>query len=205
MILRKLKLHKIKVGHGGTLDPLASGLVVVCVGKETKNQESHQGQNKEYEAELTLGATTPSYDKETPLENNKEYAYVTRDLIHHVITTSFAGTIMQVPPLYSAKSIDGTRAYELAREGSQKKLEPQQITIHSIDIISFNAPKLMLRVNCSKGTYIRSLAHDIGKELGCGAHLSGLRRTRSGEYHVGEAMKVSEFNDKISHLVKGKQ
>lgn len=201
-VLKRLNLNKIKVGHGGTLDPLATGLVVVCIGKETKNQESYQGQGKEYEAELTLGATTPSYDKETNEENIRDCSFVTRFMVETILKNQFTGEIMQVPPIYSAKSVDGTRAYELAREGKTIKLEANKITIKCIEIIEFTLPTLTLRVSCSKGTYIRSLANDIGQSLGCGAYLSGLRRTQSGEYHVRDAMKVSDFLVKIQHLAE---
>lgn len=201
---RRLKLKKIKVGHGGTLDPLATGLMLVCIGKETKNQVQYQCENKEYLAQITLGATTPSFDLETEINQKFDYGHITRSLIEKILVEKFTGQIQQVPPSYSAKFVDGVRAYEMAREGQTVELQPQSVTIHSITIVNYELPNITIEVSCSKGTYIRSLANDIGKELGCGAHLSGLIRTRSGNYFLKDAMKVSDFENNLLNLTQGK-
>jgi len=204
MLGKKLGLKKIKVGHGGTLDPLATGLMLVCIGKETKNQVNYQCEQKAYCAEITLGATTPSFDKETGVNQTFEYCNITREQVEAVLEQKFTGTIQQRPPLYSAKFVNGVRAYEMAREGQDVKLDHQDVTIHSIRITDWQPPLVSVEVACSKGTYIRSLANDIGAELGCGAYLSGLVRSESGKFHLRDAMTVSEFENKLLYLIQGK-
>ncbi len=187
-----LKIPKIKVGHAGTLDPLASGLVIICTGKATKGIESFQDLEKEYVAEITLGATTPSFDLETEVDERFPTAHLIEELIRETLK-EFTGEISQIPPRFSAKQIDGKRAYDLARQGEVVKMRPNLVTIYEIEVLEFALPKLMIRVRCSKGTYIRSLAHDLGAQLESGAHLSGLRRTKIGDYHVNDAQKISDF------------
>jgi tRNA pseudouridine55 synthase len=199
LLWHRLGYKKIKVGHAGTLDPLATGLMVICVGKATKNVNEFQLQDKEYIATFTLGVTTPSFDLET--QKDKEYPihHITDDLIKSVLP-SLIGDQMQVPPLFSAKSIDGGRAYKLARRGIEMELEPSPITIHALELIHFELPKLTLKIRCSKGTYIRALARDIGLALGSGAHLADLRRTASGAFRVENAMDLTFFEEKINRM-----
>ena len=193
LLSRRLNIKKLKVGHGGTLDPLATGLMIVCVGKETKNQVSYQSDTKEYIAKITLGATTPSFDMETEINEQFSIDTITKEKIENCIKKSFTGTILQRPPLFSAKYVNGVRAYELAREGKVHEMEAQEVTISNISLLSCTLPEIEILVACSKGTYIRSLANDLGKELGCGAYLSGLVRTASGKYRIEDAMTVSDF------------
>ena len=194
-----LGIPKIKVGHAGTLDPLATGLVILCTGKATKEIESFMGQEKEYIAEVTLGATTPSFDLETEIAQEFPVEHIEPALLEKTLD-QFRGTILQHPPLFSAKQVGGKRAYSYAREGKEVKLEPREVTIHELELVSFEAPIAILRIRCSKGTYIRSLAHDLGKALNSGAHLSALRRTQIGEHHVRDAVKVEEFVKKLASL-----
>lgn len=194
-----LKIPKIKVGHAGTLDPLATGLVIICTGKATKRIDSFQGLEKEYVAEIALGATTPSFDLETEIDEEFPTDHIDLDLIRETLK-EFNGTISQVPPRFSAKQIDGKRAYDLARQGEDVKMRPNLVEIHEIEILDFTLPKLVIRVRCGKGTYIRSLAHDLGVQLKSGAHLSGLRRTKIGDYHVNDAQKISDFVKKLRPL-----
>jgi tRNA pseudouridine55 synthase len=198
-VVRKLKFklqyyfHKknLKVGHAGTLDPLASGMLIVCVGKATKISELLQAERKEYIADITFGATTPSFDLEKEIDATYPYEHITPDSISEVLT-SFTGEQQQVPPLFSAKFVDGVRAYEMAREGSKVELKSSTINIYNLELIEYKAPTLRLRIECSKGTYIRALARDIGCSLGSGAYLSSLRRTRSGSFDVEEAVTMEE-------------
>lgn len=192
ILKHQLKLKKIKVGHAGTLDPLATGLMIVCVGKETKNIEAYQDQPKEYIAKLTLGSTTPSYDLETEINADFPIDHIDETLIHQVIG-EFMGTSMQIPPDFSARFVNGTRAYKLARKGETVTLQPKEITIYDISLVSFHAPVLEIKVNCSKGTYIRSLARDIGISLKSGAHLSGLVRSAIGSFLLKDALNIEEF------------
>jgi len=187
-----LGIQKIKVGHAGTLDPLATGLVIICTGKATKQIMQYQDLDKAYEAKIRLGATTPSFDLETDIDTSFPWEHITLEMVQEVLE-SLTGEIEQLPPLYSAKSVDGKRAYELARKGEQVVLKHQQITVHSLELISFDPPDLSIAVECSKGTYIRSLARDIGNLLNSGAHLTGLRRTRIGPHRVEEAISVENF------------
>ena len=196
-VSRKLKLKKIKVGHAGTLDPLASGVMIICTGKATKKIESFQYQSKEYIATLHLGATTPSFDQETEIDATYPTEHITREQVERVLT-SFVGTIKQVPPSFSACKIEGVRAYELARKGSDVELKAKELVIDEIELLEFNPIEIKIRVVCSKGTYIRALARDIGRALDSGAHLTGLIRTRIGDvtldrcYHVNQIAELAE-------------
>ncbi len=199
VLRNQFDLKKIKIGHGGTLDPLATGLMVVATGRSTKQLFSIQKQDKEYLANIRLGATTPSFDLETEIDNTYSTDELTREKIESVLL-SFKGEIDQVPPLYSAKWINGKRAYEFARKGKAQEIKPVKITIHEIELINFDLPEIIIRVRCSKGTYIRSLASDIGKKLSNGAHLTGLRRTKSGDYKLSKALSVNDFVEKVKEI-----
>lgn len=192
LLKNRLGIKKIKVGHAGTLDPLASGLVIVCTGKMTKQITSFQDLEKNYEAILKLGETTPSFDLESPVDKTFPTDHITKEKLLEVLQ-SFVGEIDQVPPLFSAKYINGTRAYEYARKGSDLELKAQKINIIEIELIFFDMPFVKIKVKCSKGTYIRSLARDIGKALESGAYLSELRRTSIGNYSVNNAQTIPEF------------
>lgn len=193
-VVRKLRtLIKIKkIGHAGTLDPLATGLLIVCTGKFTKRINEYMAQEKEYTGTITLGATTPTYDLESEPENFKSTDAIGEAAIK-AATALFTGTIQQVPPAHSAIKKDGKRVYELARKGIEVKLEPRTITIKEFEITSIHMPLVAFRVVCSTGTYIRSLANDFGAALGCGAHLSKLCRTRIGNFNVADAHSISDF------------
>lgn len=191
---RKYGIKRFKVGHAGTLDPLATGVLLLCTGKATKRIEELQTQTKEYEAEIMLGATTPSFDLEHPIDATYPYEHITRDMTEEVLK-QFVGNIAQRPPLFSACKVDGKRAYDLARKGSDMELAPKQIRIDSIELLSFELPKMTIRVVCGKGTYIRSLARDIGEALGSGAHLTALARTRIGEYKLEDCINPETFNE----------
>lgn len=195
----ELGIPKIKVGHAGTLDPLASGLVIICTGRATKRIESFQVLEKEYVADITLGATTPSFDLETEIDEHFPTDHINREVLESVLK-SFVGDIPQVPPKFSAKQIDGKRAYDLARQGEEVKMRTNIVSIYEIEIVNFDLPKLTLRIRCGKGTYIRSLANDLGISLKSGAHLSGLRRTKIGDYHVNDAEKIRDFVKKLKPL-----
>ena len=189
---RKLKVKKIKVGHAGTLDPLASGVVIICVGKETKKIEEYMGQEKEYVAEITFGHTTPSYDLETSFDEEFSYEHVDRSCLERAIE-QFVGEIEQFPPSYSAVRVDGVRAYEKARRGDEVEMKSRKVMVREIEILKAELPVVELRIVCSKGTYIRSLAHDLGKACGSGSHLSALRRTRVGDFRVEDGFKMDEI------------
>ena len=191
-LLRKLGFPKIKIGHAGTLDPLATGVLIVCIGKATKRVVEIQSGEKEYIADVVLGATTPSGDLEHPIDQTYPTDHITREKIEEALA-SLTGERFQVPPVYSAKMIDGKRAYEYAREGEEVEMRKALINIYEIEIVELSMPLLRIRVRCSKGTYIRSLAIEIGEALGRGAHLSALRRTRSGEYLVEDAWPLEEL------------
>ena len=185
-------IKKIKVGHAGTLDPLASGLLVLCSGKLTTKISGIQDAEKEYTGTITIGATTPSYDLETAPENFQDYNHINFEQIIR-LTKEFTGRMMQLPPIHSAKKIDGQRAYDKARKGHEFELEPREIIIHDFEILKMNLPDIEFRIRCSKGTYIRSIAYDFGKSLGTGGYLSALRRTRIGQYDVDDALTPEEF------------
>jgi len=187
-----LGIKKIKVGHAGTLDPLATGLVIICTGKATKQIMQFQDLDKAYEAHIRLGATTPSFDLETEPDQTFPWEHITRDMVEEGLK-AFSGEQEQLPPLYSAKSVDGKRAYEMARKGKEVALRKQTIHINKLDLLSFDPPELSVHVECSKGTYIRALARDLGLSLGSGAHLTSLRRTRIGSYVVEDAITLDQF------------
>ncbi len=193
-LCRKLEKKKLKVGHSGTLDPLATGVVIICTGKKTKMIETLQYDVKEYIATLQLGATTPSYDMEKEVDATYPTEHITRALIDETIP-HFVGEQWQVPPMFSAVQINGKRAYDLARKGEQVELKPKLLKIDEIELISFDEEKMQLtiRVVCSKGTYIRALARDIGEKLHSGAYLTALRRTRVGNTRVEECMTIEQF------------
>lgn len=191
-IKQSFKIKKIKVGHAGTLDPLATGLLVICTGKMTKQINTFQGQEKEYTGTITIGSTTPSYDLETEIDQRFSTTHITEQLIHET-TNQFIGTIEQLPPVFSAIKKDGKRLYEFARAGESVEIKSRQIQISDFEITDINDLDLKFRVVCSKGTYIRSLANDFGKALNSGAHLSELRRTRIGDFKVENALSPEEF------------
>lgn len=194
---KKTGVRKMKVGHAGTLDPLATGLMILCTGKATKQIETLQLQEKEYIANLRIGATTPSFDMETEEDSNKDFSHVTKELLLSVLQ-KFEGETEQVPPVFSAVKVKGKRAFEYARNGEELKLQPKKIVISELELISCDLPEVIIRIVCSKGTYIRSLARDIGIELNCGAYLTGLQRTRIGNYRIENAMTVNYFTEKLN-------
>ena len=183
---------KIKVGHAGTLDPLATGLVILCTGKWTKRIEEFMAQDKEYVAEIHFGQVTPSYDLETEPAGDYPIEHINRQYLEKVLE-QFKGTIQQVPPAYSAIRVDGDRAYKKVRNGDVPVMPSREVVIDELEILEFNLPVVRLRIACSKGTYIRSLAHDIGQACQSGAYLSGLRRTRSGQFNVADANNLEEL------------
>lgn len=197
-VVRKIRyLTKTKkVGHAGTLDPLATGLLIICTGKFTKKINEFMAEEKEYTGTITLGATTPTFDLESEPQNFKPFEYLTVEQMQNT-TQSFTGAIMQVPPIHSAIKKDGKRAYKLAREGVDVKLEARQITIYEFSIEKINLPTVHFKVVCSTGTYIRSLANDFGERLGCGGYLSSLCRTRIGSYLNSEAKTIEQFEAEI--------
>ena len=188
-----------KVGHAGTLDPLATGLLIVCTGRFTKRINEFMAQEKEYTGTFTLGATTPTYDLESEPENFKPADTITTDQIK-AATLPFTGEIQQIPPAHSAIKVDGKRVYEMARQGIDVKLQPRTVTIKEFEITAVEMPVVHFRVVCSTGTYIRSLAFDFGNELGCGAYLSSLCRTRIGEFMLKDAMTMEEFAKKTEGI-----
>ena len=202
-LCRCLGQKKLKVGHSGTLDPLATGVVIVCTGKKTKWIEQLQYDTKEYVATMQLGATTPSYDMEHPVDKTYPTAHITRALIDQTIPL-FVGEQWQVPPIYSAVSVNGKRAYEIARKGETVELKPKLLVIDEIEVLSFDADRMLLtiRVVCSKGTYIRALARDIGERLQSGAYLTALRRTRVGNTRVEDCYQIEDFLRKIEQTYR---
>jgi tRNA pseudouridine55 synthase len=194
-IRQRFGIKKIKVGHAGTLDPLATGLLIICTGKFTKQINEYQGQVKEYTGEITLGATTPSYDLESEVDATFPTEHITEELIHNTVQ-QFVGEIDQKPPIFSALKKEGKRLYELAREGKTTEIASRKITIQEFEITKIDFPKVNFKVVCSKGTYIRSLAYDFGKALNSGAHLSELRRTKIGNFSVDGAL------DPLSYIKK---
>jgi len=189
---RKLGVKKLKVGHAGTLDPLATGVMIVCTGKATKRIEEFQYHTKEYIATIQLGATTPSYDLEKEIDATYPTEHITEELVVETLKT-FIGEIQQIPPAFSACKVDGTRAYDLARKGKEVELKPKLLVIDEIELLECNLPEIKIRVVCSKGTYIRALARDIGEALNSGAHLTGLIRTRIGEITLDQCMSIETF------------
>tara|TARA_R110001632_G_scaffold10544_7_gene38963 strand:+ start:4707 stop:5399 length:693 start_codon:yes stop_codon:yes gene_type:complete len=191
-IKQKFGLKKIKVGHAGTLDPLATGLLIICTGKETKNISTYQGQVKEYTGTFTLGATTPSYDLETAINETFSTDHITEEILTNA-TKKFIGEIDQKPPIFSAIKKDGKRLYELARKGETTEIATRKVTISEFELTKHILPEVEFKVICSKGTYIRSLAYDFGLAVNSGAHLSSLRRTKIGEFSVENALSIEKF------------
>lgn len=209
-IQRRLHVKKFKVGHAGTLDPLATGVLIICTGRATRKIEELQNGTKEYVADIRLGATTPSFDLETEIDRTFPYEHITREAILEVLPR-FTGEIMQVPPVFSAVKIDGRRAYKFARKGKDVELKPKALKIDEMELLDCELPIVRLRIVCSKGTYIRALARDIGEALGSGAHLVALRRTRVGQLTLDKCLTVEdavkmvdecplEFPDDYPHL-----
>ncbi len=194
LLCKRLGVRKLKVGHAGTLDPLATGLLTVCTGRATKRIDELQAHVKEYVATLQLGATTPSFDLETPVDRTFPTSHISEDTIREVLQR-FVGRIEQVPPAYSACKVDGKRAYDLARKGREVQIRPKVLVIDQIELCEYtpDTQRLTIRVTCSKGTYIRALARDIGEALHSGAHLTALRRTRVGQARVEDAMQIQDF------------
>jgi tRNA pseudouridine55 synthase len=192
MIRATLGIKKIKVGHAGTLDPLASGLMILCTGKATKRIEEFRDLDKEYIATIHLGETTPSFDLETEVDKHYSSDHINREMVQKVLN-GFPGEQRQMPPLYSAKFIEGKRAYEFARKGVEKKLEPVKVNFIEVELIDFNMPEVKIRLLCSKGTYIRSFARDFGEALGSGAYLSSLQRSAIGPYRLNQASDLEKF------------
>lgn len=196
VLARRTNKKKLKVGHAGTLDPLATGVLIVCSGKATKRIDELQAKEKEYVATLQLGATTPSFDLETEIDKTFPWEHITREMVDETLK-GFIGTIEQVPPAFSACKVDGKRAYKMARKGKEVELKPKILVINEIEVVEFNPPMLTIRVVCGKGTYIRALARDIGEALNSGAHLTALRRTRVGNVTVDKCQKI---DDMINYL-----
>lgn len=195
--LRRLGYRRIKVGHAGTLDPLATGVLIVCIGRATKMVDALQAEEKEYVTDIRLGATTPSYDLEHPIDRTYPTEHITREAVLAALD-SLTGERLQTPPLYSAKKVEGTRAYELARAGEEIELRQALIHIYEMQLLACELPLIRVQVRCSKGTYIRSLAREIGEALQSGAHLETLRRTRSGGFRVEMAHKLEDFLEKLA-------
>ncbi len=200
LLCKHIGEKKLKVGHAGTLDPLATGVLIICTGKATKQIDTLQAKTKEYVATLQLGATTPSFDLETPVDATFPTAHITPESTAEVLQT-FVGTIEQVPPSFSACKVDGKRAYDLARQGKEVELKPKQLAIDEIELLNFDTQSMQatIRVVCSKGTYIRALARDIGQALGSGAHLTALRRTRIGDYRVEDCHTLESFTSWLAN------
>lgn len=195
-ICRRLGVKKLKVGHAGTLDPLATGVMIVCTGKATKRIEEFQYHTKEYVATLQLGATTPSFDLEHEIDATYPTEHITKEMVEEVLQ-KFVGKIEQIPPSFSACMVNGTRAYDLARKGKEVELKPKTLVIDEIELLSYNMPEIKIRVVCSKGTYIRALARDIGEALNSGAHLTALERTRVGDVRIEDCMNPLDFKEWI--------
>lgn len=197
VLQHRLGYKKIKIGHAGTLDPLATGVLLVCIGKATKMVNALQAEEKEYIAELELGASTPSYDMEHPIDQRYPTEHITREMIEEALR-SLTGERLQAPPIYSAKKVEGVRAYEFARAGEQVELKKALINIYEMEILDLQMPILKIRVRCSKGTYIRSLAHEIGEAVNSGAYLKSLRRTRSGGFTAENAWNLQNFLENLT-------
>lgn len=197
-VVKKMRgrLKVKKIGHAGTLDPLATGLLIICAGKATKRINEYQGMPKTYTGKLVLGKTTPSVDLETEFDSDKDYSSISEEDIIKAAKI-FLGDIMQVPPIYSAIKVDGQRAYKLARKKEDAKLDPRPVSIENFEVSATNLPEVDFKIQCSKGTYIRSLVRDLGNELGCGAYMSSLRRTAIGEFNVADAFQLDEFISRI--------
>jgi len=199
LLQKKTGQKKIKVGHAGTLDPLATGLLLLCVGKATKLADRLQAEDKEYVADIRLGATTPSFDLEKEIDATYPFEHITKEAVERVLQ-QFTGEQEQIPPIFSAKLIDGKRAYELARAGKTTEMKPAVITINELVLLQYALPDIIIKIGCSKGTYIRSLARDLGVALQSGGHLTGLRRTRSGEHKVEAAFNLETVENMIKNM-----
>jgi tRNA pseudouridine55 synthase len=199
MIRSSLGIKKIKVGHAGTLDPLASGLMIICTGKATKKIDEFRDLDKEYIATIHIGETTPSFDLETATDKQYPTGHITETLIMEKLN-GFLGEQKQLPPIYSAKQINGKRAYEYARKGVHQDLMPVDVIFREIELLSFSMPDTKIRIVCSKGTYVRSFVRDLGEALNSGAYLSGLERTAIGSYHVKDAFNLENFNEYIEQM-----
>jgi tRNA pseudouridine 55 synthase len=195
-ICRRMNVKKLKVGHAGTLDPLATGVMIVCTGKATKRIEEYQYHTKEYIATVKLGATTPSYDLEHEVDAVFPTEHITREMVEDALK-NFVGEINQIPPSFSACKVDGKRAYDLARKGEDVELKPKLLVIDEIELLECALPEIKIRVVCSKGTYIRALARDIGESLGSGAHLTALQRTRVGDINISDCLDPRDFKSWI--------
>lgn len=198
VLSRHVGVKKLKVGHAGTLDPLATGVMILCTGKATKLIESFQYQTKEYIATLQLGATTPSFDLEKEIDATYPTEHITEDLVRSTLQ-QFVGTIEQIPPTFSAVKIDGKRAYQYAREGMEVDIKPKTLVIDEIELIDCQLPSITIRVVCSKGTYIRALARDIGLALQSGAHLTALKRTRIGDITLDQCLEYEDFVQQLAN------
>ena len=196
-LCRTLKVHKLKVGHAGTLDPMATGVMIVCTGRSTKQIEEFQYHDKEYVATLRLGAITPSYDLEKEIDAYYPTEHITREKVEEVLQ-QFRGTIEQIPPSFTAIKIGGVRAYEMARKGRDVELKPKTLVIDEIELLDYSMPYITIRVVCSKGTYIRALARDIGQALQSGAHLTALKRTRIGDVTLDKCLSLEDFPQWLS-------
>ena len=196
-IQRRLNVKKFKVGHAGTLDPLATGVLIICTGRSTRDIERLQNGSKEYVATMRLGATTPSFDLETEIDAEYPYEHITEDMVREVLPR-FTGHIMQVPPVYSAVKVEGKRAYKYARKGKEVELKPKPLVIEELELLPSELPELRLRIVCSKGTYIRALTRDIGAALQSGAHLTALCRTRVGDVRLENCLTVDEAVEQIA-------
>lgn len=196
---KKLGLKKIKVGHAGTLDPLASGLLILCIGKATKMIDAIQNTHKEYVATVQMGATTPSYDLETEIDATFDTNHITEELVLEKLK-GFKGEQMQMPPIFSAKKVDGKPAYEYARKNKDVTLEAKKVVFHEIELTKMETQTAEVRIKCSKGTYIRSFAHDLGKALNSGAHLTALTRTAVGQFHLSDAWSLENYIEKLDTI-----
>ena len=200
VLSRHIGIKKLKVGHAGTLDPLATGVMILCTGKNTKLIESFQYQTKEYVATIKLGATTPSFDLETEIDAEYPTEHITEDLVKETLA-KFIGEIQQIPPTYSAIKINGKRAYEYARKGDDVELKPKTLVIDEIELLDYTMPEIVVRVVCSKGTYIRALARDIGEALQSGGHLTALRRTQIGDIRVENCLQYDDFVKNLNNII----
>lgn len=200
VLSRHLGVKKLKVGHAGTLDPLATGVMILCTGKNTKLIESFQYQTKEYVATIKLGATTPSFDLETEIDAEYPTEHITEELVKETLA-KFIGEIQQIPPTYSAIKINGKRAYEYARKGDEVELKPKTLVIDEIELLEYKMPEIVVRVVCSKGTYIRALARDIGEALNSGGHLTALRRTQIGDIRVEDCLQYDNFVENLNNII----
>ncbi len=199
LIKKKLQIKKIKVGHSGTLDPLATGLLIVCTGEFTKRIEEIQGQEKTYTGQFTLGATTPSFDRETKVNHTFNTTHITKQLLEET-TKQFVGGITQIPPIFSALKKDGKRLYDFARENEEVEIKERKVMVYSFEITDINFPEVNFKISCAKGTYIRSIANDFGRALNSGAYLSKLCRTKIGKYNLKDAFSLNEVEKKMKLL-----